>query len=623
MAKKGQAVQFQTELNSDEDWEKFIAREGLLIIDIYSEWAGPCSSMAPNLKKVKLEIGGDLVQMAIANNENIEILKRFRGKSEPTWMFVAGGKMVGITFGANAPKLNKFIAEEIKREEACLKGERERIMYEFEEFIGEERERWEAEQEIIKAAEAIETAKREKQKLEWRTIVAENCLENFPDYGCAILFPQCKVEAKPVVADALQQNGINLFKEEPVQLTEQMIEEILYFSEMTFLDEEVEVLLKDRSSILLLKPSVAELPAPVDQVVLQAIYGLSKQPPGDPDSPALQFFAPLPPPPKEKKTEGGFEGLGDIPLGLPGLGLLGDEEEAPVEEEQEEEVEEEELGPPVTGVWAPPNSYTRAFIIKNCFPKLHASIALEEPQPTPPHLAIAFDAFRRREILELVENYPNEVLRYGFFTSEDPDKAQLIAKNVRKFEQLLAKKVPTYEERLVIQLSKKKSEAVLAFITVNPTRVSNNVVDGEEECKKFFPEGYDEPIEEEVVEEEKPKKKKKKKAKEGGEEAATAASVAEAEEGPEEGGEEGGAEGEEGGDESPTEVGEGGEAPPPPAPTSEAPPVVQAPPPPPTEVPPPAEAAAPPTEAPPPPPAEAPPPPAEEADKATSPIPEE
>lgn len=104
---------------------------------------------------------------------------------------------------------------------------------------------------------------------------------------------------------------------------------------------------------------------------------------------------------------------------------------------------------------------------------------------------------------------------------------------------------------MVLQLSKKRSDAFLAFAQIGPTRISPNVATGEEECKIFFPEGYDIP-EEEIVEEVKKKPAKKKGKKKPAKEQEEGAEEAQAEEGqPEAATEEGekAAEGEAGGEE--------------------------------------------------------------------------
>lgn len=113
MKKAGPGV-LQVEVSTDEEWRQLLSCPGLIVVDVYSDWSGPCAAMASTLKKIKIEVG-DAVDYAIARNDDVDDLARFRGRSEPAWMFLQDGKMVNLMFGAHCPRLRKLVMNEIRR----------------------------------------------------------------------------------------------------------------------------------------------------------------------------------------------------------------------------------------------------------------------------------------------------------------------------------------------------------------------------------------------------------------------------------------------------------------------------------------------------------------------------
>lgn len=144
MARKAAAAVLQVDVTTEEEWEELLTQPGLLLVDVYSDWSGPCSAMASTLRKIKFEYG-EAIHYAIARNNDIADLERFRGRCEPTWMFLENGKMVNLMFGAHCPKLQKLIVSEIKR---VQEAEPSKWVLQVSERAPEEQVRWQEQESL-------------------------------------------------------------------------------------------------------------------------------------------------------------------------------------------------------------------------------------------------------------------------------------------------------------------------------------------------------------------------------------------------------------------------------------------------------------------------------------------
>ena len=116
-------------------WMLLLSAQGLTVVDVYSDWSGPCSAMTNFLKKVKLEVNDDLLSYAMARTDEIPQLKAFAGHCKPIWLFMASGEPVAVVHGANAPLLGRMIQNEMFKERMALRGEMQRSTIRLEEAV--------------------------------------------------------------------------------------------------------------------------------------------------------------------------------------------------------------------------------------------------------------------------------------------------------------------------------------------------------------------------------------------------------------------------------------------------------------------------------------------------------
>ncbi|KAE8580467.1 hypothetical protein XENTR_v10024439 [Xenopus tropicalis] len=140
MAGKKRESTLQIALSNQEQWEEALSTKGLLVVDVYQAWCGPCKPTVSLFRKIKNELGDDLLHFAVAESDTIDSLMKYRGKCEPTFLLLAGGELVAVVRGANGPLLQKTIIEQLAAEKKVLSQGSERHVIKDEAILEDEDE---------------------------------------------------------------------------------------------------------------------------------------------------------------------------------------------------------------------------------------------------------------------------------------------------------------------------------------------------------------------------------------------------------------------------------------------------------------------------------------------------
>jgi len=89
-----------TDANFD---EALLATEGLVMVDFWAEWCGPCRAIAPVLEELAEASEGRVALMKVNVDENHGLAARYGIQSIPTILFFKEGAVVDRVLGA-APK---------------------------------------------------------------------------------------------------------------------------------------------------------------------------------------------------------------------------------------------------------------------------------------------------------------------------------------------------------------------------------------------------------------------------------------------------------------------------------------------------------------------------------------
>ncbi|XP_049726462.1 thioredoxin domain-containing protein 6 isoform X3 [Elephas maximus indicus] len=161
MGSRKKEIALQVNISTQELWEEMLSSKGLTVVDVYQGWCGPCKPVVSLFQKMRVELGLDCLHFALAEADCLDVLEKYRGKCEPTFLFYAGGELVAVVRGANAPLLQKTILDQLAAEERVLTEGRERKVIQeagFDILTNEERTMTEAETRLFYQHRAGEEA---------------------------------------------------------------------------------------------------------------------------------------------------------------------------------------------------------------------------------------------------------------------------------------------------------------------------------------------------------------------------------------------------------------------------------------------------------------------------------
>ena len=88
-----------TEQNFD---EALVSHSGVLMVDFWAEWCGPCRAIAPVLEEIVKESAGRVALAKVNVDENPGLAARYGIRSIPTILLVKEGKVADHVVGAVA-----------------------------------------------------------------------------------------------------------------------------------------------------------------------------------------------------------------------------------------------------------------------------------------------------------------------------------------------------------------------------------------------------------------------------------------------------------------------------------------------------------------------------------------
>ena len=110
----GQAIKV-----NGESWDAQVTKApGLVMVDFWAVWCGPCQMVAPIVEELAGEYGEKLKVLKLNTDENPELAGRYQVMGIPTIIFFKGGQPVEKLIGARPKRQFKEVIDSLLAQSA-------------------------------------------------------------------------------------------------------------------------------------------------------------------------------------------------------------------------------------------------------------------------------------------------------------------------------------------------------------------------------------------------------------------------------------------------------------------------------------------------------------------------